>query len=108
MRRSPIVRALVNPKMSGGVSGAAMVLIYGPAGLAAFIAFQWKPWAPVLPLLVAIGIHAFIKVLYRRDIYFFHIYRVYSATADHYHPWSREDLRGRGVRPKGYGRGMRC
>jgi hypothetical protein len=108
MRKSPIVRALVTPKMSGGVSGAAMVSIYGPTGLLAFIAFHWKPWAPVFPVLAAIAIHAFIKVLYRKDVYFFHIYKVYSTTADHYHPWSREDLRGRGARPKGFGRGTRC
>ncbi|MGF6440590.1 VirB3 family type IV secretion system protein [Paraburkholderia youngii] len=108
MRQSPIVRALVNPKMSEGMSTTATGLIYGIAVLGAIFAFQAKPWAAVLPFVGAVIVHAWVRHLFKKDMYFFKIYNSYSATADHYQPWSAETLRGRGARPRGFGRGFRC
>jgi hypothetical protein len=108
MRKSPIVRALVTPKMSGGMSAGAMALCYGPAALTAFILGQWRWWAGALPFVFAVAGHAWAKYKFAQDVYYFEIAKVYNSTGDHYQPWPREHLRGRGQRPKGFGRGMRC
>ncbi|MBN3761056.1 hypothetical protein [Burkholderia sp. Ac-20365] len=108
MRQTPIERALVYPKMSDGMSTTAMAAIYGSAAMLAFFAFQWKPWAAIFPFIVGGVVHAFLKVQYKKDLFIMQIYKIYNQTGDHYQPWSREELRGRGSRPRGFGRGLRC
>lgn len=107
MRSTPIVYALVNPMMSGGMSGTATAIIYGAGAILGYFAFLWHWWLIPVPVVIAIGCHAFFKYLYKQDIYVIKIYRVYSGVADWYQPWPREDLRGKGQRPRGFGRGVR-
>ncbi len=107
MRSSPIVHALVTPKISGGMSSGVTAVLYGAAAIAAFFAFSWHPWAVVGPFAIAAAFHVYFKAQFKKDPYYRQIKRVYDTTADCYQPWAREDLRGRGKRPKGYGRGVR-
>jgi len=84
-----------------------MAAIYGSAGIAAFFAFSWRPWAVVFPFIGAAVLHIYVKYQYKKDLYYFAIKKIYDRTADCYQPWSREQLLGRGSRPKGFGRGVR-
>ncbi|WP_321816701.1 MULTISPECIES: hypothetical protein [unclassified Paraburkholderia] len=107
MRTSPIVQAIVNPKMSGGLSGAHTAVIYGSAGGVGFLLSQWHWWATIFPIVVAFIAQAYFKNQFRHDLFSPQIRKNYDLMADRYHPWPRETLRGRGQRPKGFGRNLR-
>lgn len=108
MRSSPINRAIITPKMSGGVSGGVTAVVYGGAGLVGYALFNWHPWAAIFPVIVAWLAMKYYKYQFRQDVYFFDIRKNSRQLAHRYHPWPREVLRGRGRRPRGFGRGLRC
>jgi hypothetical protein len=108
MRTSPIIQAIVNPKMSGGLSGAHTAVIYGSAFVVGYLAYQWHWWATIFPIVAAFIAQAYYKSQFRHDLFSTEIRKNYDQMADRYHPWPRETLHGRGQRPKGFGRDFRC
>ncbi|WP_018314017.1 hypothetical protein [Cupriavidus sp. UYPR2.512] len=108
MRTSPIIHAIVNPKMSGGLSGAHTAVIYGSGFVVGYLAYQWHWWATFIPVVAAFVAQAYYKNQFRHDLFSTAIRKNYNQMADRYHPWPRETLLGRGQRPKGFGRDFRC
>lgn len=108
MRKSPVVRALVIPRLSYGISSKALGYCWGPSALfAVMIGTSFEPWFGLIPIAIGATAHAVLKWAYRKDPHMFAIYGRYALLAHSYHPHSRENLPVPFERPVGMGRGVR-
>jgi type IV secretory pathway VirB3-like protein len=102
MRVSRVYKALYAPQLIAGVSPKVIAVTWPIAILACILTDTL--WA----VLIAYAIHRIARWFYARDPLIATIYGMYTQTADRYQPDARERLTSTFVRPKGFGRGVRC
>ncbi|UTY55872.1 hypothetical protein [Massilia sp. erpn] len=109
MRVSEVNHALLEPRLSSGVSSKALGLCWGPGAFtAALVATSGiQVWYAALPLALSAAIHAVLAWAYKKDTHIFSIYIQYARMGKRYHPDSREQLPETYERPAKFGRGVR-
>jgi type IV secretory pathway TrbD component len=108
MRQSEVNHALQAPRLSNGVSTAALGYCWGPGALAAVLtATSVEAYWALVPLALAAAVHAVLRWAYKKDARIFEIYSRYAVLAKSYHPHTRDKLPAGFERPHKVGRGVR-
>jgi type IV secretory pathway TrbD component len=107
MRESEVNHALLEPRLSNGVSNKALGLCWGPGAFAAVLICTTSIYYAAIPLVISSAIHAMLAWAYKKDTHIFSIYIQYARMGKRYHPDSREKLPATYERPAKFGRGVR-
>jgi len=100
-RVNTIYRSLNEERMYGGVQRDLAVYNAGFAAIAV-LGLGWLWW-----LVPAIAAHFVMRNINKRDPKILQVYSRYARQGDRYDPWPRIDAK-RGLRPRGFSRGMLC
>ncbi|GBE49153.1 type IV secretory pathway, VirB3-like protein [bacterium BMS3Bbin13] len=102
MKQTPFRRSMIGVQTMGGVE---YPLAVGNLTLAMMMVLGGHLWGWIL---VALGIHAFLRQIYRGDPDMRRVYARYARQGHRYDPWGREALdtvgKLRNSRPPGFGR----
>lgn len=107
MRESEVNHALLEPRLSNGVSNKALGICWGPAAFIAVLSSTASVYYAAIPLVIAAIVHAALAWAYKKDHNIFLIYVQYARMGKRYHPDSRENLPATYERPAKFGRGVR-
>jgi len=107
MRESEVNHALLEPRLSNGVSNKALGICWGPAAFIAVLSSTVSVYYAAIPLAIAAIVHAVLAWAYKKDHNIFLIYVQYARMGKRYHPDSRENLPATYERPAKFGRGVR-
>lgn len=107
MRESEVNHALLEPRLSNGVSSKALGLCWGPGAFVAVLMATISPYYAVIPIVISGAVHAVLAWAYKKDPNIFLIYVQYARMGSRYHPDSRENLPATYERPAKFGRGVR-
>jgi type IV secretory pathway TrbD component len=107
MRVSEVNHALLEPRLSSGVSNKALGICWGPAAFIAVLSSTASIYYAAIPLAIAAIAHAALAWAYKKDHNIFLIYIQYARMGKRYHPDSRENLPATYERPAKFGRGVR-
>lgn len=107
MRVSEVNHALLEPRLSNGVSNKALGLCWGPGAFIAVLAATASVYYAAIPLGISALFHALLAWAYKKDHHIFTVYVQYARMGKQYHPDSRENLPPTYERPAKFGRGVR-
>lgn len=107
MRESEVNQALMEPRLSNGVSNKALGLCWGPAAFIAVLTSTVSIFYAAIPIAIAVVLHAALAWAYKKDHNIFLVYVQYARMGKRYHPDSRETLPATYERPAKFGRGVR-
>jgi type IV secretory pathway TrbD component len=107
MRESEVNHALLEPRLSNGVSNKALGLCWGPAAFIAVLSGTVSIFYAAIPIAIAAVLHAALAWAFKKDTHIFSIYVQYARMGKRYHPDSRENLPATYERPAKFGRGVR-
>lgn len=108
MRQTYVNHALRAPRLSQGVSSAALGYIWGPFAFIAFMIGSSVGWLWAIgPVACGVLVHSVVKWMYRKDHRYFAIEAKWTKLAEEYHPHSREKLPAPFERPAKMGHGVR-
>lgn len=102
-----ITDALIQPRLSKGVPGAAFGVIWGVVFMCALLLITSDNYIGAgIAILLGVIVHSLIAWVVKEDHRTFEIYKKYSVLPNCYHPFS-DDKPTIGNRPEKFGRGMR-
>lgn len=108
MRQTPVIAALNVPRLTYGISSAALGYCWGPFALAAVLVGTSAGWLwSLIPIAMGMAIHALLRWAYKKDTRIFSLYQKYAILAPAYHPNARDDIPEPFSRPSKVGRGIR-
>lgn len=107
MRQSEVNHALLEPRLSNGVSNKALGLCWGPAASIAVLTGTINIFYAAIPIAIGALLHAVVAWAYKKDHNIFMVYIQYARMGKRYHPDSRENLPATYERPAKFGRGVR-
>jgi type IV secretory pathway VirB3-like protein len=108
LRVSNVNRAITLPRLSNGVSTAALGICWGPAAFVGVMIGTSIGWIyALIPIAIGAIVHSVLRWAFAKDHRIFEIYAKYSIIADEYHPHVRETLPIPFERPIKVGKGVR-